>query len=423
MTTLGHALRQRGHRVTLVGISDAEHQVRAAGLEYVPIGLEDYPYGSTKKLFNHLGELSGTRALRATVDYFKHSTAMVLQQAPSAMRERGVEAVLIDQTSFAGPTVAHALDLPFVSVSCALLLNSEAAVPPANTGWAYSTAGWARLRNRLGHLLLNKLTRPIADVVIDYRKHHDLPALTNSSQAWSPLAQICQQPAAFEYPRCHLPEYFHFTGPLVDPASRAAAPFPWDVLSSKPLIYASLGTIQNKHLEVFARIAEACYQLDAQLVIALGGGSSPEALPPLPGKSIVVEFAPQLELLQQAALTITHAGLNTVLESLSCGVPMVAIPIANDQPGVAARVSWTGSGAVVPIKAVTVQTLRSAINRVWNEPSYRKNAQRLQKAIAASGGVSLAADIVEQAIRTGVPVLSKPGSAMLQIGPDGPNQS
>jgi zeaxanthin glucosyltransferase len=405
MTTLGHALRQRGHRVSLIGIADAQERVRAAGLEFVPIGQADYPSGSTRELFARMGALSGAAAFRATVAYFQRSTAMVLREAPPALRAQGVEALLIDQASFGGATVAHALDLPFVSVSCALLLHSEPAVPPVNTGWRYHPAAWARLRNRLGHRLLARLARPITQVVIGYRQQHHLPILRDSSQAWSPLAQICQQPAAFEYPRRQLPAWFHFTGPLVDPASRAVAEFPWHRLNGKPLIYASLGTIQNQQLEVFARIAEACRHLDAQLVIALGGGSTPEVLPPLPGDPLVVGFAPQLELLQRAALTITHAGLNTVLESLRCGVPMVAIPIANDQPGVAARVAWSGSGEGVPLKRASVRRLRAAIDRVWNAPAYRSNAQRLQQAIASAGGVARAADIVEQAIRTGQPVL------------------
>lgn len=182
-------------------------------------------------------------------------------------------------------------------------------------------------------------------------------------------------------------------------------PFPWEALNGRPLIYASLGTIQNQQLEVFARIAEACSHLDAQLVIALGGGSSASALPPLPGAPLVVDFAPQLELLQRAALTITHAGLNTVLESLSCAVPMVAIPIANDQPGVAARIAWTGTGAVVPLRRLSEPRLRRAIDQVWNDPACRANAQRLQQAIARAGGVGRAADIVEQVIRSGRPVM------------------
>ena len=201
MTTLGHVLRQRGHRVSLIGIADAEERVRAAGLEFVPIGLDAYPAGCTQQLFNRLGELSGAAVFRATLDHFRRSTTMLLQEAPGALSCHGVDALLVDQTSFGGATVAHALDLPFVSVSCALLLNGEAAVPPVNTGWHYHPEAWARLRNRLGQQLLARLTRPITQVVVDFRQQHNLPVLTDSSQAWSSLAQICQQPAAFEYPR------------------------------------------------------------------------------------------------------------------------------------------------------------------------------------------------------------------------------
>jgi len=68
-------------------------------------------------------------------------------------------------------------------------------------------------------------------------------------------------------------------------------------------------------------------------------------------------------------------------------------------------VAWSGSGEVVPIKRATVASLRSTIDRVWGDPSYRQNAERLQQAIRASGGVTRAADIVEQAINSGQPVL------------------
>jgi MGT family glycosyltransferase len=142
-----------------------------------------------------------------------------------------------------------------------------------------------------------------------------------------------------------------------------------------------------------------------QLVIALGGGCAPDDLPFLPGDPLMLGFAPQLELLRRASLTITHAGMNTVLESLAEGVPMVAIPIANDQPGMGARLAWSGSGAVVPLKRLSVPRLRAAIERVLQKPDYRANARRLQTAIRRSGDVSRAADVVEQAVGTGQPVL------------------
>jgi zeaxanthin glucosyltransferase len=110
--------------------------------------------------------------------------------------------------------------------------------------------------------------------------------------------------------------------------------------------------------------------LDAQLVIALGGGSNPASLPHLPGSPLVVGYAPQLELLQRATLTITHAGMNTALESLNNGLPMVAIPIANDQPGVAARIACTGAGEVITLGKLTSYRLQAAVQRVLTEDSY-----------------------------------------------------
>jgi MGT family glycosyltransferase len=287
------------------------------------------------------------------------------------------------------------------------MLNREETVPPFNTPWSYNPAWWARLRNRGAYSLLNRIARPIREVIAQYRREWKLPPHSTPNDYYSKLAQLSQQPAEFEFPRQHLPKVFHFTGPYNNPASREPVSFPFEKLTGQPLIYASMGTVQNRLMGVFHNIAEACVGLDAQLVIALGGGSRPELLSALPGSPLVVGYAPQLELLQKATLTITHAGMNTTLESLSNGVPMVAIPIANDQPGVAARIAWTGTGEVVPLSRLSVPRLRSAIQRVLTEDSYKNNASRLQEAIARAGGVRRAADIVEQAISTGKPVLAQ----------------
>ena len=67
-------------------------------------------------------------------------------------------------------------------------------------------------------------------------------------------------------------------------------------------------------------------------MISLGGGLDSARLGKLAGDPLVVRFAPQLEILKRAVLVITHAGLNTVLESLSEGVPLVACPSATTNP-------------------------------------------------------------------------------------------
>lgn len=183
-------------------------------------------------------------------------------------------------------------------------------------------------------------------------------------------------------------------------------PFPYERLTGRPLIYASMGTLQNRLLHVFEHIARACQGLGAQLVISLGGSADPGSLPPLAGSPLVVRYAPQPELIGRAALVITHAGQNTVLESLTHGVPMVAIPVVNDQPGVAARLAWRGAGEVVSLPRLSTPRLRQAVEQVLSGPSFAASARDLQAAIRRAGGPPRAAEVTEQAITTGRPVLA-----------------
>jgi len=105
-----------------------------------------------------------------------------------------------------------------------------------------------------------------------------------------------------------------------------------------------------------------------------------------------------LELLKRASVCITHAGLNTVLESLTQGVPQVAIPVTFDQPGVAARIADKQTGAVTSLDKLTDHHLSTLLNEVLTDSTYRDNARKLQKAIAEANGLSVAADLVEESL-------------------------
>ncbi len=406
MLPLGKELQNRGHQVTLFSFSDAQPKTLAAGLEFRAIGESQFPSGVTSESLAKLGKLSGLAALKYTVNLLKEGADVMLRDAPPAIKEAGVEALLVDQVTPEGGSVAEFLGLPFITVCSAVVLNREESVPPFITNWGYNRAWWAQLRNKVGYKLLDRIGKPIREVIADYRREWKLPPQFTANENYSLLAQISQQPAQLEFPRQNLPQCFHFTGPYHSLTGREVPDFPYEKLTGQPLIYASMGTVQNRLLGVFKSIAEACNDLDAQLVISLGGSATPESLGSLPGNPLVVGYAPQLELLQKAALTITHAGMNTTLESLNNGVPMVAIPVANDQPGVAARVAWAGAGEAIPLSRVNVPKLRTAIQKVLTEDSYKQNAVRLQEAIQKAGGVSRAIDIVEQVVATGKPVLA-----------------
>jgi UDP:flavonoid glycosyltransferase YjiC (YdhE family) len=115
----------------------------------------------------------------------------------------------------------------------------------------------------------------------------------------------------------------------------------------------------------------------------------------------VVGYAPQLELIGRSALTISDGGLNTALESLERGVPMVVLPVAYDQPGVGARVEWSGVGRSIPVRRLTVGRLRDAVRTVLGDPAYRERAGRLQSNIEAADGLNQATDLIEGAFGAG----------------------
>ena len=77
---------------------------------------------------------------------------------------------------------------------------------------------------------------------------------------------------------------------------------------------------------------------------------------------------------------------------------MVAVPLGNDQPGVAARVKARGACMVVPRHRLNAARLRKAIIQVLQDPGYRQAAQVLQRAIQPIDGPGQAADIIEDII-------------------------
>src|SRR5438105_9347389 len=119
-----------------------------------------------------------------------------------------------------------------------------------------------------------------------------------------------------------------------------------------------------------------------QLVLSIGDQLDPKQIGPVPSNAIIVKQTPQLELLKRTSVCITHAGLNTVLESLAQGVPQVAIPVAYDQPGVAARILHKRTGVVTSLDKLAADHLAILLTEVLNDSIYRDNARKLQKAIA-----------------------------------------
>jgi zeaxanthin glucosyltransferase len=214
---------------------------------------------------------------------------------------------------------------------------------------------------------------------------------------FSKLAYITQIPKECDFENPLLPPQFHYKGPFHDGKGRPKLEFPWDRLTGEPLIYASMGTLMNGRVDVFRTIvAGVAKHKGTQLVLSIGDQLDPKQIGPVTGNAIIVNQTPQLEVLKRTSVCITHAGLNTVLESLAQGVPQVGIPITFDQPWVATRIAAQKTGVTMPLEKLTSDHLSTLLGEVLNNDVYRENARKFQDVIAKTNGLSMAADLVEQ---------------------------
>ena len=393
MAALGRKLMDRGHQVTFFSLLDMEQPIRDAGIAFRAYGTQDFPIGSVRQFDQQVATMRGSAALKKFMGRQALTCRLQLAELPSLFVEEGLDLLLVDVVEGGALTAAEYIGLHAISVALIPPVMNENSAPPPFFGWRYRTGRIARARNWLGNRLAALALRPVLHQLVRQRAAWKLPK--RSGELYSTLMTITQIPALLDFPRKHWPAQFMHTGPFIDERVRPAVPFPWERLNGKPLVYASMGTLQNGVVQVFDAILKAIASFDVQLVLSTGDTIPAERLSVPSASTIVVSRAPQLELIERATLVITHAGINSSLEALTQGKPMVAIPVASDQPGVARRLERVGVAEVVPVTKVSVKRLKAAIAKVLGDARYRERAAEIQKQLAALQGLDQAASLVE----------------------------
>ncbi len=167
-----------------------------------------------------------------------------------------------------------------------------------------------------------------------------------------------------------------------------------------PLLLISLGSLFHEWPEFFRDAIKAFGNTSWQVVMGIGSRLKVEDLGEIPSNFTVTPHVPQVELLEIASLFISHGGMNSTMESLAFGVPLVVIPQIEEQEITAKRVHNMKLGRYVPRKDVTAQTLLKAVQEVAQSAEIAGNVSHMQRQIDAAGGPIAAANYVE-AVLTG----------------------
>jgi zeaxanthin glucosyltransferase len=321
--------------------------------------------------------------------------SLVLKNGQQVLKEEKIEALLVDQADLASGSIAESLGIPFLNVSMFLPVYLDELIPPFIFPWPPGSQPEDRIRNRRGNRILERRVAPIITTVNRWRLARKLRGISELNEVFSKKAIVTQVPRILDFPRPLSHPQISYTGPFCDEYARRRVDFPWNQLNGKPIIYASMGSVRCNSRFVFEMIVDACRSFDCQLVLSLGGMSLiPSDIRTPSDNAIIVHFAPQIELLSIASLCISHGGMNSVLEALMSGVPLVLIPVTDDQPGVAARVEWCRAGLYLPVRELSVRRLREIVGRVLLESDFSRIAALFREDLRKGDGIGAAARVV-----------------------------
>jgi zeaxanthin glucosyltransferase len=189
----------------------------------------------------------------------------------------------------------------------------------------------------------------------------------------------------FEFPRSRpLRAGVHYVGPSAE-MQRVESELAWNEVPQRSrLVYCSLGTVDlpdlvPQRIAFLQQVVRAFERLpDCALVMASGTGVSPDRFRPLPANVAIWEQVPQLAVLRQADLMITHGGANSLKESILSGVPLLVYPRRADQPGNAARVVYHGLGRRGNPDTEAAPAIAAQVQQILAGPAYRSSVARVR---------------------------------------------
>jgi zeaxanthin glucosyltransferase len=397
---LAEALRKRGHECFAIAHPETE----------IPQGFTPIWLDPTKTRWTPRQFLAHSRSpglplgIWRLVSDMAAITDSLCAQAPELLRAHAIDGIVADQLEPAGALVAEFLRLPYVSLAAAAPINREPLVPLPVLPWPYEDADWAIRRNKAGERIADWLTRKHDQTIAQWSERFGIAPRGKLVECLSPFSDMAQMTAGFDFPRRNLPGSYHHVGRLraLDGSGGGDVP----PFGPMPLVYASLGTLQGHRAGLFRRMAKACRQLGLQLLV-----SHSNTLTEAEAKTIdadwVLPWVPQEAVLRRADIVITHGGLNTVLDTLAQGLPLLCMPLAFEQPGIGARIAHSGAGITLSPHAFARQ-IAAALGRLISEPSFRLRAEALAQELAQSPGAAGAAEIVERVVASRQPVLRQP---------------
>ncbi|HEX2359572.1 MAG TPA: nucleotide disphospho-sugar-binding domain-containing protein [Solirubrobacterales bacterium] len=284
-------------------------------------------------------------------------------------------------------------------VSCNPLEIRDPELPPAFCGLAVDDrTGWEQHRREYARVI-GEMQAEFSEFCVS----QGAPPLPNGEMihesAW---LNLYLYPDEVDYPRSRpLGGTWHNLGSSVRSTDEDWSP-PIDLAGGEgALVYVSLGSLGSGDVALMERLVASLAATPHRYVVSKGPQHEQYDLA---GNMTGEEFLPQVSVLPEVDLVVTHCGNNTTTECLHFGKPMVCLPIFWDQHDNAQRIDETGFGVRLPTYSFGDDEIARAIDRLLDDRALAERLERTSRRLQASPGTALAADLIERVAVTGEPV-------------------
>lgn len=358
---LGRCLLARGYKVTWISDKNGLRELLPCGGELIEL-----------QQFNHqrVNRYDGQAGLPGIQALYEHEfIPRNLFLYEQLMRLPGIEKfdyIITDQQAFAGAIVAQQNNIPFaVSVTTPATIDPSVHFPE----------------------------------VYEYEKQQvmtfqeTVQCAADEPLVWSSPVTLIYTTTEFLRSQ-QFPGNYHFIGPSIDHREQLSA----DIFlygrenRVRPLVLVSMGATIPCEDAFVEKIIAAFEHMDLDVVLVANPGMRSE----WPANFFVFSHIPQLKVLEVIDVVVCHGGHNTVVEALSKGIPILAIPMVHDQGYIAGKIVGCGAGLRLKYKRFRSEHVSQAVTELLGNPTYKKAANNIQKSFRTSGGEKRAAELIER---------------------------
>lgn len=363
-------LCEKGHRVTYATTEEFAPAVKQAGAS--PL-LYQTTINVEPERIKEMVEKNET-----PISILKESLE-ILPQLEELYQNDQPDLIVYDFIAFAGKLFADKLNVPAIRLCSSYAQNESFQLGSEE--------------------MLKQLKQAEADFQV-YLEKENLPAVSFEHLAIPEALNIVFMPKSFQIKNETFDERFCFVGPSLGKRGEQESLLP--ETGNRPLMLISLGTAFNAWPEFYRMCIDAFRNSDWHVVMSTGISIEPDSLGDIPDNFTVRQRVPQLDILAKADLFVSHGGMNSTMEAMNAGVPLVVIPQMYEQELTARRVDELGLGVYLPKEEVSVSRLQKAVQDVSGDKEMLNRVKDMQKDVKEAGGAEKAAAEIEAFIKKSV---------------------